>query len=225
MCPPTDGRPPLTTPQAEAHLYNALTAHATPFITPLDEASVSLAALTMSVPGSRGCGGGNDMAAGSCMVAASSAKRPAAGHTSTTQASSRGLVRLRFLEGTPTGFDWTDARRSWEAAAHADQRAERLVGRGQPAAEARRLRQRLMLARLEAVPGSGSGGGGCSGGGDALFEALSSSFWGTPTHHLALRQASLEGRGAGCCPCRSQRRIRRGRLSTASPPAALPPTL
>lgn len=108
-----------------------------------------------------------------------------------------GLVRLRFRKDPSSRFGWADTRQDWEVAAKAEHRVERLVGRGQPAAESWRLQQRLLLVHLEMAPTSGGcskrskncNGGSCN---DSLFEALSSCFWGTAGYHLALRQIAVD---------------------------------
>ncbi len=57
------------------------------------------------------------------------------------------------------GWGWRNCRVAWEEAVRKENRVERLVARSDPAAAERRLMQRLLVARLEAVTFKGCSGG------------------------------------------------------------------
>jgi hypothetical protein len=57
------------------------------------------------------------------------------------------------------GFGWREARASFEHAMRHENRVERLVARSDPVAAEKRLQQRLLIAKLEAVPFKGCTGG------------------------------------------------------------------
>lgn len=61
--------------------------------------------------------------------------------------------------GGGAGFGWRDARAAFESAMRQENRVERMVARSDPAAAEKRLQQRLLVAKLEAVAFKGCAGG------------------------------------------------------------------
>ena len=197
--------------QGEAVLYSLLASQATPFVCPLDEASVWVApegALRglVRLQARKMSGGAGQTSSGSDFgeplraVQGGRARRdscpfpPApppcpAPRTPTPLCTPPAPNPSRCH---PSGFGWRDARADFEASMAREHRTERLVGRGSPVAEERRLLQRLLLARLEPWPLK------TRAGGNALFEALSIALWATPAYHPLLRQVRCRTTRSRC---------------------------
>ncbi|PSC76272.1 OTU family cysteine protease [Micractinium conductrix] len=181
---------------AEAAVFEALAQQVTAFVANLDEATVNVGAaephtIHMSSSSGRGAavgGGGaaagaapqrslSDGAAGSNAAAGSSAACSSPGASA--------LFRRLRAAHDDSGFGWRERRAAFEAAMQRENRAERLVARGDLAGAEKRLQHRLLVARLEGLAFRG-----CTGG-DSLFDALSLALWGSTLFGRRLRALAV----------------------------------
>ena len=163
--PPPNTSPPLPVPLPQV----------TAFICNLDEATVNCGAAeprTIHLSSSSGSGSGNgpssSAAAGPSSACASpgGASGSGGGGGGGAAAAPAQFFRLRAgSEGAVRrgGWGWRNCRVAWEEAVRKENRVERMVAHSDPAAAERRLMQRLLVARLEAVSFKG-----CTGGVDRI---------------------------------------------------------
>ncbi|KAL4857430.1 hypothetical protein ACK3TF_002303 [Chlorella vulgaris] len=193
----------LTRIAQESAVFSSLALQVTAFICNLDEATVNCGAADAASHTAR--------LSSSSTHAATSLSRSSSGHSSelssgtgggasvngtangnagaraaiSAAASPSNFQRLRASPDRESGFGWRDSRAAFELALRRENRVERMVARSDPVAAEQRLMQRLLVARLEAVPFKG-----CTSG-DALFEALALALWGTTLFATSLRTLAV----------------------------------
>lgn len=157
---------------AEHSMYNALSAHTTPFVASLDELTVNVGHLLENV----------SEKSGDCFI------RVLAGSQNQSP-SPRASASTR---GEAAGGGAFERASAYDALNKLCLGAERVVSPletppMQRAAE-KRATQRLWNSKLEPIPALKSR----AAAGNSLFEAFSLAVWGTPTYHTLLRQLVVE---------------------------------
>ncbi|EFN51212.1 hypothetical protein CHLNCDRAFT_141190 [Chlorella variabilis] len=180
----------------ENAVFDALAQQVTAFVCNLDEATVNCGAAephTIHISSSSGSGSsaGGSLSRSSSRGTSSggagdgSGTRSPAGCNSSDSSpaalASSHFRRLRAFPHRRSGFGWRDARAAFESAMRQENRVERMVARSDPAAAEKRLQQRLLVAKLEAVAFKG-----CAAA-NSLFDALSLALWGTAVFGPTLR--------------------------------------
>jgi hypothetical protein len=163
----------LTRIAQESAVFSSLALQVTAFICNLDEATVNCGAADAASHTAR--------LSSSSTHAATSLSRSSSGHSSelgsgtgggasvngsansnagaraaiSAAASPSNFQRLRASPDRESGFGWRDSRAAFELALRRENRVERMVARSDPVAAEKRLMQRLLVARLEALPFKG----------------------------------------------------------------------